>query len=337
MHAAFAPSHERGVQLDTAVRARLATSLDSITTTLDGALDTDSAALFALTDAVRAHPVSPAVMSLYAELVPALTENEARARAILAALAAPAWRRRADLRIVTIRDADLGAGMADCYLHHLNDDPDQSLAMTLPDDAALQDGRTRMLAALALLQRGFPALGAEIGAIVNEMLLVGSSPTLGSPGFHGASSFYLWGALLLNVDAHPTRVALIEGLAHESGHSVLHGLTMGAPLVVNDATIRHPSPLREDPRPMDGIVHATYVLARMHLALATMLRSGELSAAEHAEATARVAEIADDYADGLAVVASAARFTDVGAAAFAGATTYMAEAVGIKSPAFAAA
>ncbi len=68
MDIAFAPSHERGVQLDTAVRARLAASLDSITTTLDGALDTDSAALFALTEAIRAHPVSPGVMGLYAEL-----------------------------------------------------------------------------------------------------------------------------------------------------------------------------------------------------------------------------------------------------------------------------
>jgi prophage antirepressor-like protein len=99
---------------------------------------------------------------------------------------------------------------------------------------------------------------------------------------------------------------LIEGLAHEGGHCLLHGMTMGEQTVENDAEACFASPLRDDPRPMDGLVHATFVLARMHMALAAVLRSGCLTAPERAEAATRLDAVTRDYADGLAVVSAAA-------------------------------
>jgi len=329
MALAFFPSRAHGLQTDAAVRARLAASLDGIIATLDGALDADRESFAALTAAIRAHPVRPAVMALYAELVPALFEDADRARDILAALAMPAWRVPAQARVVTLRDADLGAGIAACYLRQLNDEPDQPMEPTVLADDALAEGRERVAAAVALLDIACPGMAGELRALVNEVVLVGPATAPGAVSFHGASSFYLWGSLLLNIAAHPTRVRLVEGLAHEGGHCLLHGLTLGEQTVENAAEARFASPLRDDPRPMDGLVHATYVLARMHLALASILDSGALTADERDEATTRLAAVRRDYAEGLAVVAAGARFTARGAAAFAGAEAYMAEAAGV--------
>jgi HEXXH motif-containing protein len=330
MDIAFAPSPARALQLDAAVRHALADSIDRIVATLDGALDCDSDSLAALTAFIRAHPVRPGVMALYGSLVPALFDDEPRARAVLAALARPEWRCPVALRMVTVSDADLGEGIAASYLDHLNDDPEQNIGLSVPEPARALDAERKVRAALALLHRAHPAMGGEFAAIINEIILAGPSAEPGRLALHGASSFYLWGGLLLNIEAFPTRISLVEGLAHESAHSLLHGLTMGEKLVLDDGTDRHRSPLRDDSRPMDGIVHATYVLARMHMALAAVLRSDALDAAERDAASSRLVDVARDYAEGLAVVASAARFTANGAAIFAGAEAYMAASAGIE-------
>lgn len=62
-----------------------------------------------------------------------------------------------------------------------------------------------------------------------------------------------------------------EVLAHEAGHSLLFGLTVDEPLVLNLDDVLYPSPLREDPRPMDDIYHAAFVSAHMALAMETLI------------------------------------------------------------------
>jgi HEXXH motif-containing protein len=62
--------------------------------------------------------------------------------------------------------------------------------------------------------------------------------------------------------------------------ALLFGFGMGKPLVENHEHERYTSPLRGDPRPMDGVVHATYVVARMHYAVTRMLDSGLLTEEE---------------------------------------------------------
>jgi HEXXH motif-containing protein len=133
----------------------------------------------------------------------------------------------------------------------------------------------------------------------------------------------LWGALFLNAGMHPDRVSMAEGLTHEAAHGLLFGYTLGAPLVDNDASERFASPLREDPRPMDGIVHATYVLARMHYCIERLLASQILSAAERDRLEAAKLRRRADYLQGMEIVSAHARFTAVGRALFEGAQTYM--------------
>jgi HEXXH motif-containing protein len=143
------------------------------------------------------------------------------------------------------------------------------------------------------------------------------------PVIGGASTFSLWGALFLNVDQLHDRLTAAVALAHEVAHSYLLGLTRGRPLVENDDGERYPSPLRRDPRPMDGIAHATYVLARMIYALRSLVGSGRLDARELVEARNQLQQKRAAYDRGLATVRAHARFTPAGAAAFAQLQLYM--------------
>lgn len=302
------------------MRDGLAASLRRLGIAAEGALRCDPAAIQALSDAVAAHPVRPLVMARYAAAMAAIgTGDRQVTEAALAALADPALHAPAAPRTVTLCDADLGPGGAALYRHLLNDDPESPVAIGALDPALRAAAPARVAAALGLLGADF---AGEIAAVTPEVVAV--APVPGAPmAIHGATSFHLWGAIAVNLAAHPTEAALAITLAHESGHAVLFGATLGVPLTVNDPAERYASPLRATPRPMEGIVHATWVLARMHLAAERLIAGGiDLRAERDA--------IRRDYADGLAVVDAAARFTAAGAAVFAPARDYMA---GVAPPA----
>ena len=64
---------------------------------------------------------------------------------------------------------------------------------------------------------------------------------------------------------------MVQALAHESAHLLLFGMCADGPLLENaNDDHRYSSPLRTDSRPMDGIVHATFVTARMCCALSQL-------------------------------------------------------------------
>jgi HEXXH motif-containing protein len=141
--------------------------------------------------------------------------------------------------------------------------------------------------------------------------------------FDGASSFMLWGAIILNAEAADTPIALVEGLAHESGHNLLFGLCADGPLVENDDFDRFPSPLRADPRPMDGIVHATYIIARMHQALRTVLNAGVLEVEQAAYARSSLQGHAEAFQRGMDTIERHGRLTPLGRGLLEGASDYM--------------
>jgi HEXXH motif-containing protein len=66
----------------------------------------------------------------------------------------------------------------------------------------------------------------------------------------------------VNAAAHDGWPRYLRTIVHEAAHLLLFGLARNEPLV-NDGPARcHDSPLRRDPRPMDGLFHAAFVLAR---------------------------------------------------------------------------
>jgi len=135
--------------------------------------------------------------------------------------------------------------------------------------------------------------------------------------------FNLWGTVLVNAEAHKTTLQLVQTLAHENSHMHLFAAALDSPLVLNPEEERYPSPLRLDPRPMDGIYHATYVTARMHYVLSRLLASGSLSPAQIGEAELARANHVKAFAEGYEVVSSHGNLTGLGQSLLAGAYEYM--------------
>jgi len=122
----------------------------------------------------------------------------------------------------------------------------------------------------------------------------------------------LWGTVVVNTEAGHGRLAWFDRLVHESGHQLLFGLCADGGLVEDDDGARYPSPLRAEPRPMDGIVHAAFVSARVHGALRRLLAGTALDDGERAAATAACREHARHVEACLLTIDAHARLTELG-------------------------
>src|SRR5206468_2019299 len=165
---------------------------------------------------------------------------------------------------------------------------------------------------------------AEIRALLREIVLAAGTKDPNAFTFDGASSFMLWGAILINANRSDGELGMVQMLAHESAHNLLFGLSADESLVENSADELFPSPLRVDPRPMDGIYHATFVTARMHRAIKGLLDSGLLSATQKQMAEKELADNARLFANGIETVDRFGTLTPLGKIVMEGAKAYMA-------------
>ncbi len=304
------------------MRARLADSLQYITETITGRIACEPMALDALLERLRTGPVAPLVFGAYGDLVLALEAGDAEHAGRLLRELAAAPNCSEALRVLELADPRADATAAR-YQRLIDTDPLAPFQLRPPPPELARHCRGLIEQAFALLARGDPALAAEIRGLLREIVLAAHPDAPDARVFDGASSFLLWGAIVLNVRSHATLLDMVQALAHESGHNLLFGLCADGPLVENEPAARYASPLRHDPRPMDGIVHATYVSARMHQALARLLASGVLDAADAGVAQGALADHARNFAAGMQTVRRHARLTATGAAILEGAAVAM--------------
>ena len=321
--AGFDPSGARAEAVNARMRRRLADSLRYI---LDQAGDhlrvaPDAAAAFFAR--LESGPVSPLVYGAYCDLVLAIDADaldEAR-QLVAEIIAAPNC--RTGPRIIELKDPKTDA-RANRYLRLVDTDVDVPFGIAPPQPALAERVRGLLDQAFPLLERGNRPLADEVRGIVREIVLAGGIDDPEAIQFEGVSSFMLWGAVVLNVDGYNSALDMVQALAHESGHNLLFGLCAYGPLHENGDAERYSSPLRTDPRPMDGIVHATYVTARMHQAVQRLADTGVLDAAQAAEARAAAAANAKRFAMGMETIGRHARLTPLGRAVMGGAERYMA-------------
>jgi HEXXH motif-containing protein len=183
--------------------------------------------------------------------------------------------------------------------------------------------------AFAVFERAAPEIGAEIRSLLTEIVFV-SGASNESLRFDGATSFFCWGAIFLNAEAYCGLVKMIAGLTHESAHAYLFALSLGDAFVDNPDDELHPSPLRADPRPLDGTFHATYVCARMHYALNHAIGSGVLSRSEESEARTAVAASCAAFSDGFKTLSDYASVTALGRRVMGTARSYMIGQAGVQ-------
>ena len=117
---------------------------------------------------------------------------------------------------------------------------------------------------------------------------------------------------------------MISGLAHESAHAFLFSLSFGDSFVHNPHDELHSSPLRVDPRPLDGIFHATYVSARMHYAHSRVIENDVLSEREQSTAKAELEASRTAFRAGLKTLDDHASLTPLGRQVMDAARDYMA-------------
>lgn len=258
----------------------------------------------------------------YVELVVALFDDRAAdARSLLDELLDNPPDAPDAARIVTLDDGELGLGQSERYRRFVNDDVQFLLDPVSADERAA--AMAVLNPAFDLLRNGAPAVFGEYQALVRELVLVAGRGGPDGLVIGGASTFSLWGALFLNVGQLGDRLTAALSLTHESAHSHVLGLARGGRLVENDDDERYNSPLRRDPRPMEGVAHATYVLARMIYMLRSVIASGRLDTQEIDHAHDRLAQNLSAYDEGMATLLGGARFTPVGATAFEHLQLYM--------------
>jgi hypothetical protein len=314
---AFQPCAQRAELVETRVRASLASSLDAALSALTGSASLPQSDIV---DRVRLGSVAPVVFGAYTELVEAIVADDIKkALEIACELSAPNFGRVNDLQILTLHDSHLGKGQTARYRRLVDEDQQLGASLLHLSRPNLAAASGRVSEAFALLEVAAPESMGEIRALVREIVLVN---TPGNRPF-GACSFQLWGCLFLKLKRDATRVDIIESVVHECAHALLFGFGMGQPLVTNEPDELYPSPLRRDPRPMDGVVHATYVIARMHCAMQILLASKLLSGEEVRQARLARERHACAYANGLQVIEGNAKWTRAGEAALLSARAYM--------------
>jgi len=269
---------------------------------------------------IRAHRVNPGIFGCYYDMVLAA---RARQHGPAAALLGEILDRAAEhsaLDVIPFSEQALGPD-AERYNRLLDLAAETPALLAAPSPAQGQTFKTNVAAALALMARADAAMAAELRGLI--VRIIGAVPPAGAAtrAFEGASSFMLWGAVVLNVDRHPTPLDVAAGLVHEAAHQLLFGLSQDAPLVENPRGEKFPSPLRRDPRPMLGVFHATFVCARLVQAYRRLHEAA--GAADRAAITGRLEDQKRQFWDGHEIMRRHASLTANGAAIMGEALAFM--------------
>jgi hypothetical protein len=320
---AFEPSAERVFFLDQRMRSRLADSLRYIFAQSDGQLHLPNDRFQDFIVQLEKKPISPLAFSFYSDAVLAIEDDNLEDASNLLAelITLPSHSEGLDIIALVDPNAD---SVAQRYARFLNTDPSISFEIFPPSTEAAESCRAQIHDALALLDAGDPELAGEIRALLRQIVLASGSKDPKAYTFDGASSFMLWGAIIINADRRDGAIGMTQMLAHESAHNLLFGFSADESLVENPPDELFSSPLRKDPRPMDGIYHATFVTARMYRVVHRLLESGILDAASKEKAQKDLADNARLFKQGIETVQRFGKLTPLGESVMRGAAEYMA-------------
>jgi HEXXH motif-containing protein len=280
------PSPSRVEGIDRMLRVRLAESLQYLGEF--ASLDTGrQAALVSLEGRLRAAPVSPWVFCLYSKLVADLSKDPGGDVAQVFDAVVRAASLPVDEGVVTFRDPAVSVSWWDHFRLLLDTDRKRPFKPQAPSTEAFALCKRDIESGLAVMRQADPFLHDEIRRLL-RLIVVGSPASLDPmDAFNGASTFFLWGATLLNADLRRSTISIMDLLVHESSHVLLFGLAVDGGLTRNSGDERYASPLRSDARPIDGIFHGCFVATRVHMAMGRLLERGRLNAEERRQAVQR--------------------------------------------------
>jgi HEXXH motif-containing protein len=307
----LAPSASRVDSIDRTLRARLADSLRYLGEV--ASLDVSrQAALEKLEARLRSVPVSPWVFGLYAKLVAALSKTPRGDVGGVFDAVTQAASLPAEEGVVAFRDPAVPTAWWDHFRLLLDTDRKRPFNPQAPNAEAFALCRQEVKQALAFFERADPVWHGEVARLLRIIVLGSPQSAEVRDLFNGASTFFMWGATLINANVRRTAVSITDLLVHESSHVLLFGFSAEGALTRNSGEERYASPLRSDARPIDGIFHACFVATRVHLAMSRLLASGRLTVGEAKQCAERRDFNGNAARTALDVLAQNAKPTELG-------------------------
>jgi hypothetical protein len=121
-----------------------------------------------------------------------------------------------------------------------------------------------------ILQRSFSDFFKESQELISEVLVMNAE------GLKGGSSFDLFGMIYVSyLYKWKKTTEILDLITHEQAHLYVYLLNKDDPLVLNPREM-YESPLRKEKRPLMGVYHASFVLARICHVLSKALDLNEI-------------------------------------------------------------
>lgn len=172
-------------------------------------------------------------------------------------------------------------------------------------DRSIADWTRTLADALELIGQAMPDLRREIDLYLHTLVPVGWHEQQ-----HLSASYQeVIGSVYMTL--HPQRMTMVEAMIHEFQHNKLHALLELDPLLDNAFSPLYGSPVRPDPRPLQGIllaVHAFQPVARLY----QLLRDAEHPGTDHPDFLHRYSQIVKGNHEGAGVLLQHARPTPIG-------------------------
>jgi HEXXH motif-containing protein len=310
MYWSFEPDPGRTAALRAEVDRRLWSSLRYIFGEVEG-LDPEHVFDAWIDRVEAAERADPMVHLLFHALVAAFDGDDMAGAKAIAARMLKQGPARPGLAIRTAEAGDEGARPVALFDRFADLEKAEQLELTIPDPTAIRAALPLIEQGLRLIEANDPALHGELNALLSELLLVGQMPTHGFTA-SAVSCFQSWGALMVNPSQMRDALDVIEMIAHEATHLTLFGLAIDEPLLTNDREEQHYSPIREAPRTMDGVYHATIVAARIWRAMQQQAKSPGANAELKELSLERAARAAGLFHEGVEVIEGAAKLMPLG-------------------------
>jgi hypothetical protein len=296
-------------EIDATVRSRLADSLMHIVDRAGTRLTVDETRFKNAVSQIRGGRQDPGVFARYYDLVSLLMANRlASASSMLDDLLDRATR-PVQFEILPYDKQRLGPDydrfpqLLFAEFSHVNPMDQPAAPRAVEAISAVQD-------AIQIISQVDPAICREIESLLVRIYLAQTSAAPNAKRFAGATSFLIWGASFANIDVYRTRWQAAQFLVHEVTHALLLGLNCDDPLIRNSPAESYNSPLRTDPRPMDGIFHATLVCARLAAFNRSWLHEGLLEGSDRAASEAAYVDNKSRFIEGLAVIDRHGKLSD---------------------------
>jgi len=214
-----------------------------------------------------------------------------------------------DLKIYGFDPNSLGSHKFELYKDIFLQDDKYKMSFNNPSKKNERQAKEKISTALLLIKQADKNLYNEIIKLVTEIILFENNTTnVASSG----TSFNCYGTIFIACNIIDSIPFYIEAIVHEAAHLYLFLIVLEDSIVLNPESERYPAPLRKDMRPMMGIYHATFVIARILYAFNSLLKTLPLSHEIYEELKQRRDGHTINFQRGINVISQYGRLTNQG-------------------------